>query len=181
MAVTHILIETVSLSSSQAVVTFNSIPQTYTDLVVFSTLRSTSTTSNTTEYDVLGWQFNSSTSGYATRQFIGNGSTPTAETNGTTTVGGVTYGRLTAYGINNSLNTASSFSSLRMYIPNYAGSANKSWLSEYSNESNASARTQEMIAGSWSNTAAITSISFGLVIGSFVQYSSFSLYGIKNS
>ena len=105
MAVTYKLIETVTVGSGGAAsIEFGSIPQTYTDLVLVGSLRSTSTSSNTGEYDAFGYRFNSSTSGYTTRNLQGNGSVASSSTQTTMTasVGG-TYGRISNAGINNSL------------------------------------------------------------------------------
>ena len=177
------LIGTTTVGSGAAnTVVFSGIPQTYTDLLLVGSVRSSSTTSNGGEYDPIVYRFNSTTSGYTARTLEGTGSV--AASYSLTTIGGSgggTYGRLTDSGINNSLSGTSMFSSFNWYIPNYAGSTNKSWSFEYVEERNATACFMEMIAGLWSNTAAITEITLGLNIGNYVQYSSFSLYGIKNS
>jgi hypothetical protein len=39
----------------------------------------------------------------------------------------------------------------------------------------------DVVAGLWSNTAAITSLSIKSNAGSFVQYSTAYLYGVKNA
>jgi len=49
-------------------------------------------------------------------------------------------------------------------------------------EYNSSVGTQDLVAGLWSSTAAITSLTIYPDASSFIQYSStFYLYGIKNS
>jgi hypothetical protein len=45
-----------------------------------------------------------------------------------------------------------------MYIPNYAGSSNKSVSIDAVTENNATAAEANLVAGLWSSTAAITSI-----------------------
>jgi hypothetical protein len=174
------LIQTVTVGSGGAAsIEFTSIPQTYTDVVIVGSLRSTSTTSNTGEYDPLGYRFNNSTSGYTTRNLQGNGSATGSSTQSTMTASaGGTYGRISNSGINNSLSGSSIFTSLNLYIPNYAGNTNKSWSTEYSQEGNTTTRYSEIIAGLWSNTAAISSITLALLVANFAQYSSVSLYGI---
>lgn len=183
MAVTHKLIETTTVGSGGATtVSFSSIPQTYTDLLVVGSVRSTSTTSNTGEYDVMAYRFNASTSSYSARVIEGNGSSALSSSQTTATgSGGGLYGRISDGGINNSLSGTSIFSSFNMYIPSYTGSTNKSWSFEYVEERNATASFMGMVAGLWSNTAAITEITFTLLVANYAQYSSFSLYGIKNS
>jgi hypothetical protein len=183
MAVTYELIETVTVGSGgAAIIEFTSIPATYTDLLLAGSVRSTSTTSNTGEYDVMVYRFNATTSGYTARALEGSGSSVASSTQTTATgSGGGTYGRMSDAGINNSLSGTSIFSSFNFYVPNYAGSTNKSWSFEYVAERNVTASYMGMVAGLWSNTAAITSISLGLIVANYAQYSSVSLYGIKNS
>ena len=48
-------------------------------------------------------------------------------------------------------------------------------------KNNATFGNQSLVAGLWANTAAITSISVGGYSGNLAQYSSASLYGIKNT
>jgi hypothetical protein len=148
-------------------VTFSSIPATYTDLVVKASLR-TDNASNLTGLIT----FNGSSSSFSFRQLEGNGAS-VASYNGTTNATNTENGTGT---------TASTFSSFEFYIPNYAGSTNKSFSVDSVTENNATTAYQDLSANLWSNTAAITSIS--LAPGStanFVQYSTFYLYGIKNS
>jgi hypothetical protein len=183
MANTYTLIQSVTVGSGgAATVSFSSIPQTYTDLVIVGSVRSTSTTSNTGEYDPMAYRFNATTSGYTAITLQGSGSTALSAslTTGTGSAGG-TYGRMNNSGINNSLSGTSMFSSFNWYIPNYAGSANKSWSFEYVEERNTTTTFTELTAGLWSNTAAITEITLGLLVANYAQFSSFSLYGIKNS
>jgi hypothetical protein len=74
--------------------------------------------------------------------------------------------------------TASTFGSGLIYIPNYAGSTNKSYLTDWVTENNATAAYAGFTAGLLSNTAAITDVT---LTGSFVQYSTATLYGISKS
>ena len=180
---TYNLIQTVTVGSGgAATVSFSSIPQTYTDLVILGSVRSTSTTSNTGEYDPMAYRFNATTSGYTARTLEGNGSTAYSSSLTTATgSGGGTYGRATDGGINNSLSGTSIFSSFSMYIPNYAGNTNKSWSLEYASERNVTTAFSSIVAGLWSNTAAITEVTFALIVANYAQYSSFSLYGISKT
>jgi hypothetical protein len=77
--------------------------------------------------------------------------------------------------------TSSTFSNDSIYIPNYAGSAYKSYSADGVVENNATGAFATFNAGLWSNTAAITSITLTAGVGSFVQYSNFYLYGVKNA
>jgi hypothetical protein len=77
--------------------------------------------------------------------------------------------------------TASVFSSGEMCIPNYTGSSYKSFSTDSVQENNATLSRLVLVAGLWSDTAAVTSITLTAAAGLFVQYSSATLYGIKNS
>jgi hypothetical protein len=84
------------------------------------------------------------------------------------------------YSVRN-LATANTFASTQVYIPNYAGSANKSFSSENMTENNGATTFMTLHAGLWSNTAAITSIKIAPAGGSWMQYSTATLYGISKS
>jgi len=78
--------------------------------------------------------------------------------------------------------TANTFGSWEAYVPNYTLSNNKSVSLDSVMENNATAAEQNLVAGLWSNTAAITSIKLLPLNGTaFKQYSTATLYGIKNS
>ena len=182
MAAYNLIATTTVGSGGAATIVFSSIPQTFTDLKVVVSVRSSLVAANTGNYDPLGLQFNSSNSGYTTREVYGNGSAAASASLTTMTSStGVTVARLTDGGINNSNSTASAFSSVDLYIPNYTSANNKSFSMDFVEEQNQTANYGGLLAGLWSNTAAITSVSLFLKDGNFVQYSSASLYGIKNS
>ena len=180
MANTFELISSVTVGSGGASsIEFTSIPATFTDIAVKVSLRNDyGATYNT----VLCYQFNSSTSGYTARSLYGTGSAAGSGSFTTLSVGGVNYGRLGDGGIPGTSQTSNTFLNGEMYIPNYAGAANKSFSYDYVPENNATnSYNIEMVAGLWSNTAAITSIKFAPYNGSFVQYSTAYLYGVKNA
>ena len=170
--VTHNLISTVTVGSGGAAnIEFTSIPQTYTDLCLVYSTRAATTGSDGSA------RFNSDTgSNYSYRKLGGDGTT-TSSDSGTSQTSLTRVGR-----VNPSAATANVFSSNSMYIPNYTSSNNKSVLIEGVSENNATGANIDVIAGLWSNSAAITSIT--LLIdggGNFAEYSSASLYGIKNT
>lgn len=166
MANTYTLIETVTVGSGGAAnIEFTSIPQTYTDLKIVLSGRST-----IADNAVKG-AFNGSTSNFSQRIVFGNGSSAASNTPSNNTL---------CY-MNFSSDTASVFANSEIYIPNYTGSTNKSFSSDSAQENNATTSYQILLAGLWSQTAAITSITLSNASGSFAQYSSASLYGIKNS
>jgi hypothetical protein len=77
--------------------------------------------------------------------------------------------------------TASTFGNGEVYIPNYAGSTNKSMSADGVSENNGTEAYTDLIANLWSNTSAITSILLYPDSGTWQQYSTATLYGIKNS
>ncbi len=173
MATTYKAIATVTLSSSATNMTFSAIPNTYTDLLLVVSPRTDRPSLNT---DYMKITFNSSTTGYSGIQLTGNGASASSGT--FSGIGANQYG-----GEINTINsTTSTFSSVQIYIPNYAGSTNKSYSVESAMEQNGTTAILTMDAGLWSNTAAITSIAVAPGVGTnFVQYSTATLYGISKS
>lgn len=170
MANTYTLIQSVTVGSAGATsIEFGSIPQTYTDLQILISLRSNTGTGD----DVL-IRFNGLTTNLSSRTLYGTGSA----------AGSLSYPTgpaLINYTAATSA-TASVFGNGSIYIPNYAGSTNKSISGDGVAENNATASVQMLAAGLWSSTAAITQINILPNAGSaWLQYSSASLYGIKNS
>jgi len=150
-----------------ASITFSSIPSTFTDLVVKLSSRS----SDSIVATGVIMQFNGSSASLTYRNLEGDGSTA-ASYNGTTGRIGVT---------NAATSTASTFGNLEAYIPNYAGSTNKSSSIDSVQENNATTAYADLHANLWSNTAAITSIALTLQTGNFVQHSTAYIYGVKNA
>jgi hypothetical protein len=157
------LIESKTLTSTQASIELTSIPQTFTDLVLL-----TSTRGNGASEVAVAISFNDSTTGFTSRRLLGSGSS--AET-ATFTNG--------AFSGTQGTNTTDIFESTTCYIPNYTGSTNKSFSSDHVTEANATTAFQAIFAGLWSNTAAITKITITPIGGaSFVAGSLVSLYGV---
>ena len=77
--------------------------------------------------------------------------------------------------------TANTFNNAEIYILNYTSSNYKQILLDNVAENN-SATTyieQDLMAGLWQNSGSVTNFQFGTFNGgNFVQYSTFSLYGI---
>lgn len=79
-----------------------------------------------------------------------------------------------------SADTASTFSNVEIYIPNYTSSNYKSFSIDGVTENNATPAAIRLSAGLWSSTSVISSIKLS-AYSSWVQYSTATLYGIKNS
>ena len=168
MALTYEAIATVTVGSGGAAnIEFTSIPGTYTDLLVMSSLKGDSPLGDVQVYVY----FNGNTSNYSRRLLYGDGSSA-ASASASDAIAVIQ--NIPSY-------TASTFASTSLYIPNYAGSTNKSFSSDTVTENNATGSYAAMYAALWSNTAAITSVKLDPVNGDFVQYSTATLYGIKNS
>jgi hypothetical protein len=162
------LIESKTLGTAQASIEFTSIPSTFTDLVLLMSCR-TDRSSAPSSVDGIGVNFNGVSTNLSTRSLGGSGSSAFSTSISTGEIG-ITTG---------SGSTANTFGNVMAYIPNYAGSTNKSWSSDDVNENNATDGYQLIRAGLWSNTAAITSIRLFPVAGSnFVAGSMISLYGV---
>ena len=161
----YVLLETIALTQSAASVTFDNLPTSgYTDLKIVA-----STRSDVNSVEALVMSINGSTANFTYRFMDGGAGTPRS---GTAKVDGIVNG--TDY-------TASTFSSNEIYISNYRSSNFKSFGVEYVTENNASAGYNGFTAGLWSQTAAITSLSFARSsTGNLVAGSTFSLYGIAD-
>jgi hypothetical protein len=167
MATTFTKIASVTVGSGGASsIDFTSIPSTYTDLCLKISGRSTGTD------DQIWIAFNSSTTGFSNRVLYGSGSSAAS----------TFVDRFVAYQTPGTGTTANSFGNSEIYIPNYAGSSNKSNSGDTVWEQNAALPCFcALNASLWSNSAAITSISLTASSTSFAQYSTATLYGIKNS
>lgn len=166
MATTYQLIEAKTLTTTTASITFTSIPQTYTDLLLkFSTRDNSGSYINNMNINI-----NSSSSNFSTKTIMklgGSASSGTETTNLAFSTG--------------STATSTTFTNGEVYFPGYTSSSYKSYSAESASENNASDNGMILETGLWSNTAAITSITFTPTSASFVSGSTFYLYGIKNS
>jgi hypothetical protein len=160
MASTYEKIATSTLGSSQADVTFSSISGTYTDLVLISNVKLT-----TSGGEHLDYQLNSDTgSNYSSTYLYGDGS---AAASGR--VSNENYGRFGNGGVNEPQVNITNFQ-------NYSNSTtNKSVISR----SNLSGSYVLVYQSLWRNTNAITSIKLFPASANFASGSTFTLYGIK--
>jgi len=77
--------------------------------------------------------------------------------------------------------TSNTFANSENYLPNYAGSNNKSMSVDVVTENNATASFTAFYAQLWTNTAAVNRITLTPNAGNFAQYSTATLYGISNA
>lgn len=169
MSMTLIATSTVG-SGGAASIEFTGIPQDGTDLYYVASLRSATTAVLARQY------FNGDTgSNYSWRWLRGDGS---ASSSGSS--GGASLYALTAW-VNGSGATANTFGNFSVYIPNYAGNTSKSYSVDAVDENNATASYQNLTAGIWTPTSAITSLSISVNTGNLVEGSTVSLYKITKA
>jgi hypothetical protein len=151
-------------------VTFSSVPGTYKHLQVRSVSR---TTRNDASVDGIYMRLNGDTSGnYSTHFIMGDGSTASVN-------GYANYSIMLGTFLGADAQTAANVFTASIYdILDYANTNKyKTTRSSAGYDSN-SVGGISLSSGSWRSTNAVTSITL-LAEGSFVQYSSFGLYGIK--
>jgi hypothetical protein len=173
MPVTYKKIASVTVGSGGAAnIEFTSIPGTYTDLVIKISGRTTATG---TPWTNIQMEFNGSGgTAYSGRLLFGDGSAAASASVSSEANARLQYA-------SNAGATASTFGNSEVYIPNIAGSTNKSISADSVTENNATQSFTGLGASLWANTAAITSIKLTPSSGTFVQYSTAVLYGISKS
>ena len=167
MATTCKLIAKNVLGSDAASTSFTSIPGTFDDLYLVVSVRTAHA-----GIDALYLQFNgdTNTGNYSGRRLVGDGASASSST-----TAAVVFA-------NGSITTGNSFASGEAYIPNYAGSTNKSASITSMQETNATTAYGGAAALLWSNTAAITSATLVSANGDNLKAgSSFYLYGITKA
>ena len=173
MANTYTLISSATVGSGGASsIDLTSIPATYTDLVLEYSLRGN--LSSRLTYVMV--EFNGLATNQTGKLLAGDGVTAYSASYSNIFTG--------ATGANA---TASVFGNGQIYIPNYAGSNNKSVSIDWVGENNATSSDAWLFAGLWSSSAAINRITLYAADGgfsktqTFVQYSTAYLYGISNA
>ena len=162
-------------SGGASSVTFSSIPNTSTDLLVKCSTRSNRAGQSV---DLAAITFNGSSAGYSIRNLYGD-YTAVYSSSSSSVTNILPQGFSPGAGA-----TASTFSNNEIYIPNYTSSNYKSVsidIGQETNSATANAGYTTLSAGLWSNTAAITSITIASYFDIFSQYSTFYLYGISNT
>jgi hypothetical protein len=156
------LIQTVTASGSSATISLTAIPQTFTDLLIVISGRSSASAVSSG----CGFTFfdpaSVSTSG---RKLEGNGSG--------------TYSQAFATGSVPAANaTANTHGSIQMYLPNYRSGTSKTFSMESVTENNATESYLAIVAGLGATNNAITRIDFSIFSGNLTSTSTASIYGI---
>jgi hypothetical protein len=166
---TMTLIETKTLGTAAASIEFTSIPQTFTDLIIVASIRRDSSSGS----GALMMRLNGDTgTNYSWRTLFGTGSSTGSVNDGAAT--SALIGE-----IGNSTDTANTFSSTNITIPNYTVVVAKSASGDSVTENNATTAFQVLAAGRYSQTTAITSLSLFNSGGANLSIdSTVSLYGV---
>lgn len=164
MALQLFKIASVDVASPQSSIEFTSIPQGYTDLKVVVSSR----VNYAGNWVGLLGQFNGSSTGYSYRRIYEYSSSTMASDTAATF--GMSQG---------ASSTANTFASTELYIPNYTSSNFKSFSIEGYSENMSTENLILQAAGLWSNTSAITSITFTSDVSQpFLANSTATLYGV---
>lgn len=164
-------IYTQTASGSVNTITFNNIPQTFTDFMILASVRSTY--SSTVDY-MLSWLNGDRSTIYSITKLEGTGSTVnSSRASGQNNFDIATYPGATA--------TSNTYGSVSIYLPNYTGSNFKSLIIDAVSENNTTAAYQYLNANLYRSTSAITSMTLYAGNGNFTNASTFSLYGILRS
>jgi hypothetical protein len=166
---TYELIGSAIASGGETSLSFLSIPQNFSDLKLVGSHRFSSGGQIGTSVKIA---INGVTTNQTSRMLNGNGASAASYTDT----------KIFASG-NGSSSTNNTFGNNEFYFSNYTTSNNKSISINGISENNATTSYQEITAALWSSSAAITSITLTEYNGiyTFAAYSSFYLYGIKNS
>jgi hypothetical protein len=156
-------------------ITFNNIPQTFTDLKIVMSGRSSSSTADAFFMRIGTSGSIDNAAHYSSTRLFGNGSSDTSDRySGKTET--FYYASMPIAG-----STANTFNNAEIYIPNYTSSNYKQILLDNVAENNSASTyiEQDLMAGLWQNSGSVTNILFASFDGgNFVQYSTFSLYGV---
>jgi hypothetical protein len=158
---THVALDKVTVSgTSTSVITFSSLPQTYTDLFIVANFQ----LSNSGDYVKLNYNGETTGTNYSQTYILGNGSSASSGRFSSTSQIGIGY-----------IATTPQFGFQKIDLMNYSNTTTfKTCLTTFAN---ASDRVQADV-GLWRSTSAITSVSLTASGGYFLSGSTFSLYGI---
>jgi len=170
MASTYTLIQSQVLASTPTVVTFSSIPSTYTDLILTISARDTATG---VLYSSITATFDNTSSVYSRTDLIASGSTASSSR------ASVAYFYVDYPGSNAGV-AANTFGSAEVYIPNYAGSANKPFSLTSIVENNSATVNEILTSAGYYRSGAIATITL-TAAANYSSGSSFYLYGISNA
>jgi hypothetical protein len=165
------LIQTVNGTGSSGIITFSSIPTTYTHLQIRATIRGNYSSANMSSTIVLNGD---TAANYAQHQLLGNGGTVTASgTANTTSISPINYPAASG--------TTNAFNGVIIDILDYKNTNKNKTIKYFNGYHNGSTYGASLNSGLWRSTAAISSITFTAAVGSYVSATRFSLYGIRGA
>lgn len=168
MANTYIPIAKSVLAADAAYSEITGIPSTYTDLLLLISGRDT----DTNLYGDLQIKPNNLSTNQSNTILYGNGASAASTRDSI-------FGTYAYHSNTSGSNTANTFGSIEVYIPNYAGSTYKVISISGNMETNATTSFIASVASLWSNTSAITSIRIVPFSGNLKSGTRFDLYGIS--
>jgi hypothetical protein len=162
-------------TNSPSSISFNNIPQNFTDLQIAISLRVTNANDY---YAPLFLGMGGVTSAYSDTILFGQNSSVTATRN---SYGSPSGNVMIGYAAGNNA-TANTFNNLTAYIPNYTSATFKQFISDNAQENNsASSYLINLSSCLIRSTSPVTSLTFSANGTGFAQHSTFTLYGIRNS
>lgn len=163
-------IATFTATTSGAIPTFTSIPQTYKHLQIRGIAKSTVTTTGVTF--PLFWANGDYGANYARHSLTGNGATASAS--GSASVSQINLSNIPT------ATTSNIFGAFVIDILDYTNTSKfKTIKMTGGYNTNAGVGTIQMISGLWRSTSAISSFEYMPNQGDTAQYSTLALYGIK--
>jgi len=170
---TYSLIQSTTLTGTASTITFNSIPSTYRDLLLVSSVKTN--------------QSSNSDGAYAMLSFNGTSTSNTGSRFAYTNAGASSYSVGGGYSAPNWVlgwgsGSDTGFSATRYYIFGYATSGYKSIRSDSWQEAPTQFNCRNGIAaGFWDDSSVISSVTLNSVSGSYIAGSTMYLYGISNA
>lgn len=157
------------LASSSLTVTFSNISQNYTDLLIVMSTRDQATTN---QYKSFNIRPNNSTSNLTSRSLYGIANTSYSDS----------LSEIRSYHPS-STSASGHFGNQTIYMPNYAGSGDKTFMLTYGSEAFNNSAVVGQVFGRWASSSPITSLVFtqgGGDSSGFTAGSTFYLYGITH-
>lgn len=166
-------ISSITLNAAQGSIEFNNIPQTYSHLQIRSISRITRAVAYASQCPIT---FNGDTTNYYRGHYInGDGVNATSGT----FASGTPVGAWSFWSVGDSA-TASAFSVNIVDILDYTNTnKNKAIRCLYATELNATLGDLGLYSSSFTSRSAITSLKITTNSGNFMEYSSFTLYGVR--
>ena len=173
MANTYVALAKATLTSDAASIELTAISGTYTDLLLVGNGRADYAASTARQIRLV---INSDTgTNYSKIQVYGNGATVSNEIASATA-------NMNFFSVAADSTTASTFGSFEFYIAGYSTANNKPISTSIANENNSTTGYNQMGAGLYRSSSAITSLKLDFQAGNnFKSGTTIWLYGIKNS